>query len=409
MLKKIDKKSLVPGMYIHEFCGSWLEHPFWRNGFVLETQEDLRAILKSAIAQLWIDSSKGLDINAAETLSTSDNDRSTLSELSEAKFILDRQEDGVQVGQNSFEQEVKRAKRIIETSQVAVRHLFKEIRMGKVADERLARKVVEEISSSALKNTSALMRIARLKQTDNYTYMHSVAVCGFMVALSNQLGMTKEEQQMAGYAGLMHDIGKICIPLEILNKPGKLTQEEFLIVKNHPVEGHELLTGAKINDEIALDVCLHHHERTDGTGYPKALSNKEMNLFIKMGAICDVYDAITSDRPYKKGWTPQEALRKMADWQGHFDQKVFQAFVKTIGIYPVGTMVLLDNEKVAIVVDQTHSLLRPKVKVFYNKRINERSVPEIIDLNSAKSKEKIVSIFPAESLPFVNIDELLDL
>jgi HD-GYP domain-containing protein (c-di-GMP phosphodiesterase class II) len=136
-------------------------------------------------------------------------------------------------------------------------------------------------------------------------------------------------------AGLMHDLGKALMPMDVLNKPGKLTDAEFAIIKSHPVEGHRLLLTGQDVDPLVLDVCLHHHEKTDGSGYPKGLKGDEISLFAKMGAVCDVYDAITSNRPYKSGWDPAESLRKMAEWaNGHFDGKVFQAFVKESGYLP---------------------------------------------------------------------------
>ena len=141
-----------------------------------------------------------------------------------------------------------------------------------------------------------------------------------------------------------------------------------------------------------LDVCLHHHEKTDGSGYPKGLKGDEISRFAKMGAVCDVYDAITSDRPCKLGWDPAESLRKMAEWaNGHFDPQVFQAFVKSMGIYPVGSLVQLASECIDVVVEQTSkSLTTPSVKVFFSTKSNLRILPQIIDLSRPENKEKII-------------------
>jgi len=238
--------------------------------------------------------------------------------------------------------------------------------------------------------------------------MHSVAVCALMVALARQLGLSDEETRSAGVAGLLHDLGKAAMPMDVLNKPGKLTDAEFAIIKGHPEAGYEmLLRGSGVN-EMALDVCLHHHEKTDGSGYPKRLKDAEISLYAKMGAVCDVYDAITSNRPYKTGWDPAESLRKMAEWaNGHFDPQVFQAFVKSLGIYPIGSLVLLSSGRLGIVVEQSQkSLLAPHVKVFFSTKANARIRPEIVDLSRPGCPEKIAGREDPSKWNFPDLNEL---
>ena len=192
---------------------------------------------------------------------------------------------------------------------------------------------------------------------------------------------------------MLHDVGKMMIPTAILNKPGTLTPEEFACIKTHPGEGHRMLSEGGGVSAIALDVCLHHHEKIDGGGYPKRLVSEQISRYAKMGAVCDVYDAITSDRPYKKGWDPSVALHKMAEWQkGHFDDTIFGAFVKCLGIYPVGSLVRMESGRIGVIVEQSEkSLLAPKVKVFFSTKARERINPEVIDLSSAHIRDKIAS------------------
>jgi HD-GYP domain-containing protein (c-di-GMP phosphodiesterase class II) len=187
-----------------------------------------------------------------------------------------------------------------------------------------------------------------------------------------------------------------------------LSDEEFQIMKNHPEEGYKLLRESRGIDEIVFDVVLHHHEKTNGLGYPQRLNDKGISLYAKMGAVCDVYDAITSNRPYKAGWDPAESLRKMAEWaNGHFDQTVFQAFVKSLGIYPVGSLLRLSSGRLGVVVSQSsHSLLTPRVKVFFSTRSNTHIRPELVNLSLVGCSEKIVSREDPANWDFPNLDEL---
>lgn len=403
MLKRINVAQLTVGMHLKEFCGSWMEHPFWRTGFVIVDPKDITAILSSSIKEVWIDAGKGFDVAMGEpAVSEAESEAEVEAQLQLA--VADRKE----LAPVAMGVELERAAKICFQSKQAVISMFEEARMGKSVDIGGAKQLVEEISDSIARNPGALISLARLKTVDDYTYMHSVAVCAMMVGLAKQLGLDEEQTRLAGMAGLLHDLGKALMPMAVLNKPGKLTEAEFNVIKTHPTEGHRmLLTGRDVN-AVVLDVCLHHHEKTDGSGYPKGLRADEISLFAKMGAVCDVYDAITSNRPYKSGWDPAESLRKMAEWaNGHFDGKVFQAFVKSLGIYPIGSLVKLTSGRLGVVVEQTgKSLTTPSVKVFYSTKSNMRIVPELIDLSHQGTTEKIVSREDPAKWRFSDLNEL---
>ena len=401
MLKRIGIEHLRLGMHIHELCGSWMEHPFWRTAFLLEDVKDFKAIVASGISEVWIDTERGLDVAAGQAKEESDD------RVEEALIEVATRE-VAPVERISLQEEVSRAARICAKAKSAVTSMFREARMGKALDAKDALPLVEEISASVMRNPGALISLARLKTKDDYTYMHSVAVCALMVALSRQLGLDADQTRQAGLAGLLHDIGKMEIPDIILNKPGRLTDAEFVTVKAHPEAGHRMLLEGHGVDAVALDVCLHHHEKVDGTGYPHRLKAGEISLYARMGAVCDVYDAITSDRPYKAGWSPSEALRKMAEWaKGHFDEAVFQAFVKSVGIYPVGTLVRLESGRLAVVVDQSEkSLLMPRVKVFFSSRSRAYLPPEIIDLSWRGCDDRIAAREEPAKWGFKNLERL---
>ena len=378
MLKKIPVEQLTLGMHLEGFCGAWLDHPFWRTKFVLTDPNDLNLIADSPIREVWIDISKGIDV--ATAMEEGSQPAVTAIEIPPPTPVVQEKA--------AFSDEIKRATKIVAKGKEAVVSMFQEARMGKAIEAEAAAPLVEEISNSVMRNPGALISLARLKTADDYTFMHSVAVCALMIALARQLGLDEAQVREAGMAGLLHDLGKAMIPLEVLNKPGKLTDEEFDLVKTHPKEGHKLLLEGQGVSDVTKDVCLHHHEKIDGSGYPKGLNGDTMSLFAKMGAVCDVYDAVTSNRPYKAGWDPAESIKRMAEWKGHFDPLVFQAFVKSLGIYPIGSLVKLASGKLGVVIEQgEQSLLKPKVKVFFSTRSQAYIKPEVIDL--ARSAEKI--------------------
>lgn len=401
MLKRIAVKDIKLGMFICEFCGSWMEHPFWKTRFLLEDEKDLRAILNSGIKELWIDVDLGLDVPEATGKTADEVEKETEALLLEAES----QEVGSRV---ALDEEISTATILCKRAKEAVIEMFSDARMGKAIQVEKAQELVEQISNSVLRQPHALISLARLKTADEYTYLHSVAVCALMIALARQLNLDENLVQEAGLAGLLHDIGKIGIPLKILNKPGKLTDDEFAVVKSHPEVGAKILIESYQVPPMTLDVCLHHHEKVDGTGYPHGLKGDNISLFAKMGAVCDVYDAITSNRPYKKGWPPADSIRKMAEWsKGHFDEAVFQAFVKTVGIYPTGSLVRLESGRLAVVVEQHEtSLLLPKVKVFFSAKTKMPIIQEVLDLSKLQGKEKIIGRESPDEWGFRNLDLL---
>jgi putative nucleotidyltransferase with HDIG domain len=285
--------------------------------------------------------------------------------------------------------------------------MFNEARMGRTVDAASCVPLVEDITRSVWRNPDALVSLARLKTKDNYSYMHSVAVCALMVALGRNLGLDEEACRQAGLAGLMHDVGKAVMPLEVLNKPGRLTEEEYGVIRSHPERGHALLLEGRGATPEMLDVVLHHHERIDGTGYPQRLSGEAFTTLARMGAICDVYDAITSNRPYKAGWDPALSIARMAGWKGHFDPALFSAFVQSLGIYPTGSVVRLESGRLAVVVGQNAgNLVAPVVKAFYSTRTEMPITPTRLDLSRPGSSDRILGREPGGAAKFPRLNEL---
>jgi HD-GYP domain-containing protein (c-di-GMP phosphodiesterase class II) len=369
-------------MHLHELGGAWLDHPFWRSSFKIDDAQTLQKIRSSGIREAWIDTDKGLDIAGGVTEAEAD-----------AEVELDLQASIAEPApppRASTEEEIARAREVCAQAVAEVGKLFHEARMGKAIQPETLMPVATKIAASVERNPGVLSALLRLRHQDTYTYMHSVSVGALMVGLGRQLGLDSSQLPEIGLAGLLHDIGKVGIELELLNKKGRLSEEEFGRLREHAPYGHRLLEKGNAS-EIALEVARHHHERTDGSGYPDRLTSDDIRLCARMAAVCDVYDATTSDRPYKDAWPPAHALRKMAEWsRNQYDTRVFHAFVRTVGIYPVGTLVRLKSGYLGVVIDQNEAaLLTPHVKIFFTIDKGRRIPVRIVDL--AEGGDEILS------------------
>lgn len=404
-------------MFLDELCGSWLDHPFWKSAFLLTDPKQLAQIQESRVKEVWIDTRKGLDVAVADEPDSPDRHTDRFDDVEvqrTAQPPSDVKVPASVVGQPeskpcSVNDELARASKVLAGATTAMRSMFQDIRLGKAIDTEHCLPLVNDITESVQRNPGAIVSLARLKTSDDYTYMHSVAVCALMVALAKQLDLNEADTREAGMAGLVHDLGKALMPHEVLNKPGALTNEEFAIMKKHPEEGHRLLVEGRGVGPVPLDVCLHHHEKINGMGYPHKLKGDEISLYSKMGAVCDVYDAITSNRPYKAGWDPAESIQKMAQWskEGHFDERIFQAFVKSIGIYPIGSLVKLKSGRLAVVMEPgSTSLVCPIVKVFFSTKSNEPIPHAIVNLGDPKASDQIVARENPATWGFPNLEAL---
>jgi putative nucleotidyltransferase with HDIG domain len=331
-------------MFIQGFDGSWLDHPFWRSKFVIHSVRDLDKVRESGVEAVIIDDEKGLAPEAPEPGPHWEPPHRPAAPAWTPPAYHQKSE-----VKPNFANAYGQATKLVGRSRRAVSAMYSEVRLGKAIKAEKLAPLVDDITNSIDQNPRAFLSIAQLKNRHEYTYMHSVAVCALMINLARELRFNEAAVRDAGMAGLLHDIGKAVMPVEILDKPGALEDHEYKVMKTHPERGHALLSKSSGVSHNALEVCLRHHEKFDGSGYPGGLMGERLSLFARMSALCDVYDAVTSERAYKKPWTPTETIERMRQWTGHFDPEMFEIFVRSVGIYPVGALVRLKSGGIAMV------------------------------------------------------------
>ena len=374
MTKKIDVRQLRPGMYVADLGSDWMAHPFLRSKLMIKDEAMVAKIIDAGIHEVYIDPAKGLDVADAPT------HKEVERELEE-QMLQVAVEAPVQ-RRISADEEMGKAKKIHAEANRIIHDIMRDVRLGEQVRLESVEPAVEQMTESILRNGGALLSLCRVKNKDDYTFLHSVSVCALQVSFCRALGMDATTIHLAGIGGLLHDIGKVKVPDQILNKAGRLTDDEFKVMKCHVEESKKILDQTEGISEISVQVAYQHHERHDGSGYPEGLKGEAISQMGKMAAICDVYDAITSDRVYHKGLAPHEALRKIFEWSKfHFDPALVQQFLRTIGIYPVGTLVMLESGRLAIVMEQGEgSLLQPSVKAVYDSQRRCYIEPQMVDL-----------------------------
>jgi len=375
MIKKIRTEELRLGMFIHDLNCGWMGHSFFRTRFPLKKEEDLRKILETGIRELYIDTEKGLDAQGPTEEEAA---------LAVSRQLLASTAPVVTPPSNtSHVEELLTAIKIQSEANRVVHSVLADVRMGKQIKLEQVEPVVEQITDSILRNQGTLVSLGRIKERDNYTFQHSVSVATLMVSFCRHMEMDRTQIQEAGIGAMLHDIGKMKVPDHILNKPGKLSDPEFAIMKSHVTQGLEILQQTPGVSETALRITGEHHERFGGSGYPSDLKGQEISKLGRMAAIVDVYDAITSNRVYHTAMEPPAALQKLFEWSKfHFDEELVQHFIQSIGIYPVGSLVRLASERIAVVVQQGEAgLLYPLVRIVYDVRKRSLLQPQDLDLS----------------------------
>ncbi|WP_157999972.1 HD-GYP domain-containing protein [Sphingomonas elodea] len=398
-LKTVPARDVRLGMFIHGFEGSWWEHPFWRSRFLLTDPQDLlklRQFRGGVIVDLEKSEGAGHPAGGPDEGPEPGEEAEAPAAASPA---LPRVRSTASLGPAELQAQEAEAAKLVAGALDTVRGTFDDVRLGRaVSQEKIAR-LVDDIAAQLDCNAPALLRVLQLKSKHQYTYLHSVAVCTLMVNLARHLGLDDAQVRAMGLAGLLHDVGKVAIPDAVLDKPGRLSAEELALVRTHPEQGAALLREDPTIPPLAVEVCLHHHERWDGAGYPDRLGGDAISLPARMGAICDVYDALTSHRAYKGAWSPTRALGEMWGWEGHFDRALLFAFMQSIALYPPGMVVRLASGRLAVVLDNGRRVSRTRLLVFYDAVQGTSLPPAVLVLEGGEDDDGIVGFEREEALP----------
>jgi HD-GYP domain-containing protein (c-di-GMP phosphodiesterase class II) len=419
MLKRVKTEELSLGMYVHKLEGPWMSHPFWRTKFVLEDPDQLAKLRESEVEWVQIDVSKGSDVGLAHAPARPAVDDGRRNQVLE-RARLSREDrvapsvraapqafDPLSKAPRSFGAELSTANALAARSAKVIHAIFGQARLGKAVKAAMLEPLVEEISSSVQRNPHAFTGITRLKKNSEYLYIHSLSICALMINFAQQLKMGPEQTRQAGLAGMLMDIGMGHVPPEIYDKEGALTEDEERIVQSHTTLAQEFLQLGGDMPDAVLDVCLHHHERVDGSGYPHGLTGDNISLFARMAAICDTYDAMTSRRPHKAGRDPSSVLIEMGKMNSKLDQALLEVFIRGVGIYPIGSLVRLESQRLAVVCDQNmHDLTLPRVRAFYSIPDGSFVKPVELDLANSFGKDAIVARENPEDWPIDDWDSL---
>jgi HD-GYP domain-containing protein (c-di-GMP phosphodiesterase class II) len=400
MLKRIDVADVRLGMYIHKLEGPWLKHPFWKTKFLLTDPGQLADLHASELDGIVIDVEKGDDVSGAAPPARRRElvaSQSRAVPVERPQFEPARPSaparpfDPRSTAPTSTAREVGNVIGIVARSERILSGVFNQARLGKAIRSSQVEPVIEELFASIQRNPHAFNGLMRVKRENSSLYTHALAVSALMIAMGRQLRLDTTRIKQAGMAGLLMDVGMGHLPLDVATIMEKLSDREHEIVKTHTQLGHDFLAmGGEIPEEV-MKVCLEHHERFDGSGYPLGLQGDQISLFGRMAGICDSYDSMTSDRPHRPRMEPNAVFEIMSGREGHFDPRLLGEFIESLGVYPIGSVVRLDNGRLALVVDQnTQDYTRPRVWTFYDTAERKVVKPEDVNLLESRTGVEIV-------------------
>ncbi|MFY4728961.1 HD-GYP domain-containing protein [Nitrospira sp. BLG_2] len=346
MNKRIGIDELQPGMLVEKLDRSWLDTPFFRHKMTITSRQQIAQLKSCGVRTLIVSlhADEIADTPEAESNIAADIARPAMEGTASVRSIV------------PFEEELHAARQVYQAAKTIVQNAMHDTRLGRAIDVESVRQVVSDMTDSVLRNSDALTSLSRLKRFDEYTFYHSVNTALLAMSLGRRLGFDRSALHLAGVGTLLHDIGKMKIPLEVLNKSGRFEAHEMEIMKQHVLRGVEVLNSTTGLGDSYIRPALEHHERVNGVGYPHRRAKQDISQFGLITAVVDVYDAMTSDRCYHKGKPAHEALQFLyrLSLEGHLDSTLVQRFIQVVGVYPVGSVVELSTGEIGVVKQINH-------------------------------------------------------
>lgn len=368
----MEVKDLKPGMFVTELDRPWLDTPYLLQGFLVRSREDIEEVGKYC-RYVFIDPLKAQYAGQTSRLGFAHGE--------DAGHAIER--GPVQyVDKVTVEEEFPRAAEISKQVIDVIDRIRRELLDKPKFDVKNATVLVESMIDSIVDNPDALLLLTRLRKSAVSAYDHAIEVAILMLAFGRQMGFPREELAVLGLAGLLLDIGKLKLPEELLQKTQPYTVAEHSLVKRHVGFGEKILRSSRGISDKVIDIVSQHHEREDGSGYPRGLHHGEISVYGKMAAIVDVYRELTTANPNSSSLSTYEALQTMHGWAGKFFHPgLLEQFVQCIGIYPVGSLVELNTGEVAIVIAQSRvRRLRPRVVLILDSKKRPQASPVMLDL-----------------------------
>ncbi|EMP55019.1 metal-dependent phosphohydrolase, HD subdomain protein [Marinobacter santoriniensis NKSG1] len=385
MIKRIPVSALKVGMYITDLNNDWIPHNTQRKRGFIKREETIEKIRRMGVTFIYIDTERGLDTQDAETAAEVDRrNEAALQQAGETRPGLK--------AATPMQEEIVVAQQIHSQAQGLVGSFLNNVKVGTAVDVAPIHQLADELQNSVLRNANALSCLGRIREKDNYLLEHSVNLSVLMSLFGNFRKLSPDVLHQTIVGALLHDLGKILTPDDILHKPGRLTAEEFEVMKLHARHSRDILSSTEGIGEITIITAAQHHEKLDGSGYPEGLKGDEISEYGRMVAITDVYDAITSDRVYHKGMTPTQGLKKLLEWSGeHLDPVLVKQFIRCLGLYPVGSLVLLESGRLGVVVETNdHDQRLPVVRLMYHTRFRMPIPVETLDLSKPNVQDHII-------------------
>jgi len=426
MKKKIPVDDVQLDMYVAELDRPWTETPFIFQGFKITNDNQINELRKRCI-YVFIDIEKGLDVSPTQSNPGFEQRMQILRDkeknldkkfdklLSDSKakhktFNLPKRDP--YIDKKSFEEELASAKKIESDARIAIRAALENVRNKKNIDLDLARKIVTNMVDSVLRNPDALVCLSQLKELSEYTALHSIRCTIIGLAFGRHLVLPRDDLIELGMGMLLHDVGMAMLPPEILEKRGGLDTKEFKIMESHIAWGLRILEESGGVSNIVKEITAQHHERWDGTGYPSHITEDQITLYGSIGAIVDVYDAVTSERTYGEPMSAEDALKKMYEWRDKdFSGELIEEFIRCMGIFPIGSLVELSTGAIGVVVTINRSRrLKPKIALVLTADKLDIGHKSIIDLAAkllGQDDVKIKRVLPTGTHSINPMDHLV--